>query len=59
LVELLTPVVKAHLTDTGYHICDQAVQTLGGSGYTRDWGIEQLLRDCRISRIYEGTNGIQ
>ncbi|MBA53174.1 MAG: acyl-CoA dehydrogenase [Pseudomonadales bacterium] len=59
LVELLTPVVKAFLTDQGYYVCDQAVQTLGGSGFTEDWGIEQLLRDCRISRIYEGTNGIQ
>ena len=59
LVELLTPIVKAFLTDQGYFVCDQAVQTLGGSGFTEDWGIEQLLRDCRISRIYEGTNGIQ
>ena len=59
LVELLTPVVKAFITDQGYLVCDQAVQTLGGSGFTEDWGIEQLLRDCRIARIYEGTNGIQ
>ncbi|MDY6920819.1 MAG: acyl-CoA dehydrogenase family protein [Pseudomonadota bacterium] len=59
LVDLLTPIVKSYLTDLGYQVCDQAVQTLGGSGYTRDWGIEQLLRDCRIARIYEGTNGIQ
>ena len=59
LVELLTPVVKAFITDQGYLAVDQAVQTLGGSGYTKDWGIEQLLRDCRIARIYEGTNGIQ
>jgi alkylation response protein AidB-like acyl-CoA dehydrogenase len=58
-VELLTPVVKAFLTDQGYWSIDQAVQTLGGSGFTKDWGIEQLLRDCRIARIYEGTNGIQ
>lgn len=59
LVELLTPVVKAFITDQGYLACDQAIQTLGGSGYTKDWGIEQLLRDSRIARIYEGTNGIQ
>lgn len=58
-VELMTPVVKAFVTDQGYLVCDQAMQTLGGSGYTQDWSIEQLLRDCRISRIYEGTNGIQ
>ena len=59
MVELLTPVVKAFITDEGYKTIDQAVQTLGGSGYTKDWGIEQLLRDSRIARIYEGTNGIQ
>lgn len=58
-VELLTPIVKAFLTDQGYLAVDSAVQTLGGSGFTKDWGIEQLLRDCRIARIYEGTNGIQ
>lgn len=58
-VDLLTPVVKAFITDQGYLAVDQAVQTLGGSGYTKDWGVEQLLRDSRIARIYEGTNGIQ
>jgi alkylation response protein AidB-like acyl-CoA dehydrogenase len=59
LVELMTPVVKAYLTDQGYTSCDTAVQLMGGSGYTQDWGVEQLLRDCRIARIYEGTNAIQ
>ena len=59
LVELLTPVVKAFITDQGFLACDQAMQVLGGAGYTKDWGVEQLLRDCRIARIYEGTNGIQ
>ena len=56
LVELLTPVVKAFITDQGFLACDQAMQVLGGAGYTKDWGVEQLLRDCRIARIYEGTN---
>lgn len=58
-VALLTPVVKAFLTDQGYLSCDLAVQSMGGSGYTQDWGVEQFLRDARIARIYEGTNGIQ
>ncbi len=59
LVQLLTPVVKAFLTDEGFSCANEALQVLGGSGFTEDWGIEQLVRDCRITRIYEGTNGIQ
>jgi hypothetical protein len=59
LVQLLTPVVKAFLTDEGFACANEGLQVLGGSGFTEDWGIEQLVRDCRITRIYEGTNGIQ
>ena len=59
LVQLLTPVVKAFLTDEGFACANDALQVLGGSGFTQDWGIEQLVRDARITRIYEGTNGIQ
>ena len=59
LVQLLTPVVKSFLTDEGFNCANDGLQVLGGSGYTRDWGIEQLVRDARITRIYEGTNGIQ
>lgn len=59
LVQLLTPVVKAFLTDEGFACANDGLQVLGGSGFTEDWGIEQLVRDCRITRIYEGTNGIQ
>ena len=59
LVQLLTPVVKAFLTDEGHNCSNEGLQVLGGSGFTEDWGIEQLVRDCRITRIYEGTNGIQ
>ncbi|UUY06569.1 acyl-CoA dehydrogenase C-terminal domain-containing protein [Pseudomonas sp. J452] len=59
LVQLLTPVVKAFLTDEGFNCANDGLQVLGGSGFTEDWGIEQLVRDCRITRIYEGTNGIQ
>ncbi|MCX4025014.1 acyl-CoA dehydrogenase C-terminal domain-containing protein [Spartinivicinus marinus] len=58
-IQLMTPVVKAFLTDEGSYCCNLALQTLGGAGYTKDWGIEQLVRDVRITRIYEGTNGIQ
>lgn len=59
LVQLMTPVVKSFLTDEGYASIDQALQSMGGSGFTQDWPVEQFLRDCRIARIYEGTNGIQ
>ncbi len=59
LVSLLTPVVKGFLTDKGFDTCVAAQQTLGGAGYTRDWGIEQLVRDARITMVYEGTNGVQ
>ena len=59
LVQLLTPVVKAFLTDEGFNCANDGLQVLGGSGYTQVWGIEQLVRDARITRIYEGTNGIQ
>lgn len=59
MLQLLTPVVKAFLTDEGFACANEGLQVLGGSGFTEDWGIEQLVRDCRITRIYEGTNGIQ
>lgn len=58
-VALLTPIVKAFLTDNGFSACSDALQVLGGSGYTRSWGMEQFLRDSRINMIYEGTNTIQ
>ena len=59
LVQLLTPVVKAFLTDEGSNNTNIGLQVLGGSGFTTDWPLEQLVRDGRIARIYEGTNGIQ
>jgi hypothetical protein len=58
-VALLTPVVKALITDIGFDNASTAVQVYGGHGYIRDHGIEQYLRDARICQIYEGTNGIQ
>ncbi len=59
LASLLTPVIKAFQTDLGFEMTNHAVQVCGGYGYTVDYGIEQLVRDCRITQIYEGTNGIQ
>ncbi|MEQ9545782.1 MAG: acyl-CoA dehydrogenase C-terminal domain-containing protein [Marinobacter sp.] len=59
LVQLLTPVVKAFLTDEGFNNANTGLQVLGGAGFTTDWPLEQLVRDGRIARIYEGTNGIQ
>jgi len=56
---LLTPVIKGYLTDKGYDCVSEGLQVHGGSGFTREWGVEQLLRDARITLIYEGTNGIQ
>ena len=56
---LLTPVVKAYLTHKGFESANLALQLHGGSGFTREWGMEQIVRDCRITLIYEGTNGVQ
>jgi acyl-CoA dehydrogenase len=59
LISLLTPVIKGFLTDKGFETTVLAQQTLGGSGFTQEWGLEQFVRDARITMIYEGTNGIQ
>jgi hypothetical protein len=56
---LLTPVVKALFTDLGFEISSTALQCYGGHGYIRDHGMEQYVRDARISMIYEGANGVQ
>ena len=58
-VALLTPVVKAFLTDTGSEAANLGVQVFGGHGYIKANGQEQLMRDARITQIYEGTNGVQ
>ena len=58
-VGLLTPVVKAYLTDTGFECVNLGVQCFGGHGYIRETGMEQLVRDSRITQLYEGTSGIQ
>ncbi len=59
LLALLTPVVKAFLTDNGFLCANLAMQVYGGHGYIRDNGMEQFVRDARINMIYEGTNTIQ
>jgi alkylation response protein AidB-like acyl-CoA dehydrogenase len=59
LVALMTPIIKAFLTDTGYEAANLGLQVYGGHGYIREWGMEQFVRDARIAQIYEGTNGVQ
>jgi alkylation response protein AidB-like acyl-CoA dehydrogenase len=59
LLGLITPVVKGYLTDKGLQATIHAQQVLGGHGYIREHGMEQFVRDARITQIYEGTNGIQ
>ncbi|MCZ8087369.1 acyl-CoA dehydrogenase C-terminal domain-containing protein [Brevundimonas sp.] len=56
---LITPVLKAYLTDRGFHAASLAMQVHGGSGYTEHFPASQYLRDARITMIYEGANGIQ
>jgi len=58
-VALLTPIVKAFLTDNGWIATSSCLQVFGGHGYIREWGMEQFVRDARINMIYEGTNTIQ
>ncbi len=59
LATLLVPIVKAELTDAAFEHASLALQVHGGSGFIRDTGVEQYVRDARITMIYEGTNGIQ
>ncbi|MGY2462887.1 acyl-CoA dehydrogenase C-terminal domain-containing protein [Vreelandella sulfidaeris] len=59
LLGLLTPIVKAFLTEVGFESTNEGVQIYGGHGFIKEWGMEQLVRDARITRLYEGTTGIQ
>jgi alkylation response protein AidB-like acyl-CoA dehydrogenase len=59
LLAFLTPICKAFMTDSGLEVTNLGMQIFGGHGFIREWGMEQLVRDCRIAPIYEGTNGIQ
>jgi len=56
---LLTPIGKAFLTETGFESANLGLQIFGGHGFIQEWGMEQNVRDCRISMLYEGTTGIQ
>jgi len=59
LLSLLTPIAKAFMTETGVESANLGMQCFGGHGYIREYGMEQIVRDARISTIYEGTTGIQ
>lgn len=59
MVGLMTPVIKGVFTDRGYENASNNMQVYGGHGYVSEWGMEQFVRDARITQIYEGTNGIQ
>jgi alkylation response protein AidB-like acyl-CoA dehydrogenase len=59
IVQLMTPIIKAAMTDHGFDAANRAVQIYGGHGYIHEYGVEQFVRDARITQIYEGTNGIQ
>jgi len=59
LIAIITPVIKAFLTDMAFDVTNMGVQIFGGHGYIREHGMEQFVRDARITQIYEGANGIQ
>ena len=59
LLAMLTPIVKAFITDNGWSATSGCLQVFGGHGYVKEWGMEQYVRDARINMIYEGTNTIQ
>jgi alkylation response protein AidB-like acyl-CoA dehydrogenase len=59
MLALLTPIIKAFLTDNGFQATVMCQQVFGGHGYIKEWGMEQYVRDARINMIYEGTNTVQ
>ena len=59
LLSFLTPIAKAFLTETGFEAANHGLQCFGGHGYIKEWGMEQNVRDARISMLYEGTTGVQ
>lgn len=59
LMDVLIPMAKGYVTDKAFEVCSLGVQVYGGYGYIKEYPMEQLMRDCRITQIYEGTNGIQ
>jgi len=59
MLAMLTPIVKAFITDNGHISTNACMQVFGGHGFIKEWGMEQFVRDNRINMIYEGTNTIQ
>ena len=59
LIDFFIPIVKAYCSQRSFTVCEQAMQVYGGYGYTKEYPVEQLMRDCKITSIYEGTDGIQ
>lgn len=59
LAQFLLPLAKAHGAETGFDVANAAIQVLGGAGFTKEWPVEQTLRDVRVTSIYEGTTGMQ
>ncbi len=59
IIDVLIPVAKGYVTDRAFDVCNLGMQVYGGYGYIREYPQENLVRDCRITMIYEGTNGIQ
>jgi alkylation response protein AidB-like acyl-CoA dehydrogenase len=59
LIDFMTPIIKAYCSDMGFRVCEIAIQCLGGYGFSREYPIEQYMRDAKVMSLYEGTNGIQ
>ena len=59
VIDILIPIAKGYVTDRAIEVCNTGIQIFGGYGFTKEFPVEQLLRDVRITAIYEGTNGIQ
>ncbi len=59
IIDVLTPVAKGYITDRAFELCGLGLEVFGGYGFTKEYPQEQLLRDVKITQIYEGTNGIQ
>jgi alkylation response protein AidB-like acyl-CoA dehydrogenase len=59
IIDLLVPVAKGYVTDRAFEVCNHGIQIYGGYGYIKGYPMEQLVRDCRLTMIFEGTNGIQ
>ncbi|MBE9504333.1 MAG: acyl-CoA dehydrogenase, partial [Proteobacteria bacterium] len=59
IVDVLIPIAKGYVTDRAFEVCNHGIQVYGGYGYIKEYPLEQLSRDCRLTMIFEGTNGIQ